>query len=75
VSKQAAGIERYAHLWQASSCRDRWVIWTTAGESLVFDRKINCPVDVDDETALHEVLRNMREAGVPETHDYPGRPC
>jgi hypothetical protein len=75
VSTKAEGIERYAHLWQESSYPHQWAIWNTAGESMVFDREINCPVYIDDEATLREVLRRMREAGVPESDDYPGRPC
>ncbi|MFI9585741.1 hypothetical protein ACIHCQ_28710 [Streptomyces sp. NPDC052236] len=66
-------IERYAALWRTSS-EQRWVIWTTAEETMVFDRQINCPEDVD-EPVLSEVVGRMREAGVPETEEYPGRPC
>lgn len=75
MSTKAEGIERYAHLWQASSCPHQWVIWNTAAETMVFDRQINCPVDIDGDANLREVLRRMREAGVPESYDYPGRPC
>jgi hypothetical protein len=42
---------------------------------MVFDRDVNCPVDIDDEAVLCEVLRRMRAAGVPESDGYPGRPC
>ncbi len=66
-------IERYAPLWQPS-WEQRWVIWTTAEETMVFDREINCPEDLD-EPVLSEVVRRMREAGVPETDEYPGRAC
>ncbi|MFD9225514.1 hypothetical protein ACFWDI_37145 [Streptomyces sp. NPDC060064] len=75
MSTKADGVERYAHLWQASSYPYQWAIWNTAGESMVFDREINCPVYIDDEATLREVLHRMREAGVPESDDYPGRPC
>lgn len=68
-------IERYAHLWEASSDPHRWVIWTTPGETMVFDRRINCPEFIEDEATLYEVLRRMRDAGVPESDDYPGRSC
>ncbi|MFI1415242.1 hypothetical protein ACH4Y0_35730 [Streptomyces sp. NPDC020707] len=47
----------------------------TAGDVLVFDRDTNCPVDIDDGPTRGEVLRRMREAGVPEGDEYPGRPC
>ncbi|WP_329549437.1 hypothetical protein OG548_41875 [Streptomyces sp. NBC_01356] len=73
--RKAAVVESYAHLWEDDMLRHRWVLWNTAGETLVFDREINCPVDIGVEPVLHEVLRRMREAGVPETDDYPGRPC
>ncbi|KAF4406872.1 MULTISPECIES: hypothetical protein [Streptomyces] len=70
------GVGRYAHLWQdGSSYPHRWVIWTTAAETMVFDRADNRPVDIDGEEALREVLRRMREAGAPECDTYPGRPC
>lgn len=75
MTRKAAVVENYAHLWEDDLLRHRWVLWNTAGETLVFDREINCPVDIDGEPVLHEVLRRMREAGVPETDDYPGRPC
>jgi hypothetical protein len=74
VSTQADDIERYAHLWKASSDQYRWVIWTTAEETMVFDKQINCPEDLDEPT-LSQVVRRMREAGVPETDEYPGRSC
>ncbi|MGW0821433.1 hypothetical protein [Streptomyces sp. NPDC002845] len=75
MSRKAAVVENYAHLWDSDGFRHRWVIWNTAGETFVFDSETNCPVDIGDETVLPEVLRRMREAGVPETDDYPGRPC
>ncbi|MGW3729594.1 hypothetical protein [Streptomyces sp. F001] len=75
MSRKAAVVESYAHLWEEQGLRRRWVVWNTAGETLVFDRETNCPVDIGDESVLHEVLRRMRAAGVPETDDYPGRPC
>ncbi|MET7941830.1 hypothetical protein [Streptomyces sp. NPDC005302] len=53
----------------------RWVIWHTATGTLVFDRDINGPLGIDDEAVLCEVLGSMRAAGVPESDDYPGRPC
>lgn len=53
----------------------RWVIWHAgAGDSFVFDREFNMPVDVDD-ALLGEVLCRMREVGAPEGDTYPGRPC
>lgn len=66
---------RYAHLWQGPPYPHRWVLWDTGGDTLVFDRDTNCLVDIDDEAVRSEVLRRMREAGVPESDDYPGRPC
>ncbi|MBT2396922.1 hypothetical protein [Streptomyces sp. ISL-100] len=75
MSTKVESIERYAYLWQASSYPHQWVIWNTAAETMVFDTQINCPVDIDGEATLREVLRRMREAGVPESYDYPGRPC
>ncbi|WP_328752112.1 hypothetical protein OHT57_41545 [Streptomyces sp. NBC_00285] len=70
-----SGITGYAHLWQDSPHAPRWVLWDTAGEVLVFDRDVNCPVHIDDEAIRDEVLRRMRAAGVPESPEYPGRPC
>ncbi|WP_128379318.1 hypothetical protein [Streptomyces cavernae] len=67
--------ERYAYLWRCSPHECRWVLWHTAGDTLVFDRDTNCPVFIDDEVTLREVVRRMRTAGAPESHDYPGRPC
>ncbi|MEU7005507.1 hypothetical protein [Streptomyces sp. NPDC046332] len=62
-------------LWQAPAAPPRWVVWRVReDEVMVFDRELNIPVDVDD-TALPEVVRRMREAGAPESDDYPGRPC
>jgi hypothetical protein len=75
VSGESAAAESYAHLWEDDVFRHRWVIWNTAGEILVFDRETNCPADIGDARVLPEVLRRMREAGVPETDEYPGRPC
>jgi hypothetical protein len=66
---------RYAHLWQGSPYPHRWVLWDTADDILVFDRDANGLVDIDDERVRQEVVRRMREAGVPESDDYPGRPC
>ncbi|MFP3986549.1 hypothetical protein U9R90_03410 [Streptomyces sp. E11-3] len=74
MTTRADGIEGYAHLWQAPAGRYRWVLWTTAEETMVFDKEINCPEGID-EPALSEVVRRMREAGVPETDAYPGRSC
>ncbi|MET9509791.1 hypothetical protein ABZX62_15250 [Streptomyces flavidovirens] len=75
MTTRADGIERYAPLWQGTSHPYRWVIWSGPEETMVFDTKINCPEYIDDEAILREVLRRMREAGVPESDDYPGRPC
>ncbi|MFG2620765.1 hypothetical protein ACGFXC_24445 [Streptomyces sp. NPDC048507] len=75
MSTRTTVLERFAPLWEASDSMPRWVIWHTGdGEPLVFDREFNMPFDVDD-AALAEVLRRMREAGIPESADYPGRPC
>ncbi|WP_432077112.1 hypothetical protein [Streptomyces wuyuanensis] len=68
-------LERFSPLWEAPATPPRWVIWPTGpDECMVFDRELNIPVDVDD-AVLAEVLRRMRAAGVPESGDYPGRPC
>lgn len=75
MSTNAENIEHYAHLWRESPPPHQWVIWNTAAETMVFDREINCPVDIDGEATLREVLSRMRAAGVPESDDYPGRPC
>ncbi|MEW2567380.1 hypothetical protein ACFU9Y_05080 [Streptomyces sp. NPDC057621] len=68
-------VETYAHLWQAPEYPRRWVLWDTAGDVLVFDRDTNGPVDIDDGPVRGEVVRRMRAAGVPESDEYPGRPC
>lgn len=75
ISVKTDAIEDHADLWRAPSYPYRWVIWNTAEGPTVFDRDINCPVYVDDEATRREVLRRMRAAGVPESDDYPGRPC
>jgi hypothetical protein len=75
VYEQARAVEEFRHLWQGDGLRYRWVVWNAAGETMVFDRETNCPVEIDDTTVLREVLRRMREAGAPESDDYPGRPC
>ncbi|MFE5632648.1 hypothetical protein [Streptomyces sp. NPDC056543] len=65
----------HSYLWQVPTVPPRWVVWhVREGEVLVFDRELNIPVDVED-AALAEVVRRMREAGAPVSHDYPGRPC
>ncbi|KOG43623.1 hypothetical protein [Streptomyces resistomycificus] len=69
------GVEGYAHLWRDDEHQLRWVIWNTAGGAEVFDRETNCPVPIGDETVRRVVLDRMRAAGVPESDDYPGRPC
>ncbi|WP_306338439.1 hypothetical protein [Streptomyces sp. KL118A] len=74
MSEPGSGREGDAYVRDGYGSGWRYVLWNTAGETLVFDRRINCPADVGDE-ALPEVLRRMREAGVPETDAYPGRPC
>jgi hypothetical protein len=75
VSGQTQAVENYRHLRRDSGFRYSWVIWNTVGETMVFDTETNCPVEIDDTTVLREVLRRMREAGVPESDEYPGRPC
>ncbi|WP_405710802.1 hypothetical protein OG264_18540 [Streptomyces xanthophaeus] len=75
MSAYVETLERLLPLWQAPDFPPRWVIWQAGGdEVMVFDREFNVPVDVDD-AALDEVLRRMREAGAPESADYPGRAC
>ncbi|MFF3214904.1 hypothetical protein ACFYYB_30225 [Streptomyces sp. NPDC002886] len=75
VIGQTNVLERFSPLWEVAETPPRWVIWHAgAGDSFVFDREFNMPVDVDD-TLLGEVLCRMREAGAPEGDDYPGRPC
>ncbi|MBB5122905.1 hypothetical protein AF335_20475 [Streptomyces eurocidicus] len=66
-------VRRYAHLWSDSP--HRWVIWHAVDGTMVFDTVTNCPESIDDGPALRGVLRRMREAGAPETNDYPGGPC
>ncbi|MFC8920284.1 hypothetical protein ACGF5F_13360 [Streptomyces sp. NPDC047821] len=68
-------MERLTPLWDTAVFPPRYVIWD-AGERdpVVFDREYNVPVDVEPEV-LAEVLRRMREAGVPKSAAYPGRPC
>ncbi|KOU76218.1 hypothetical protein ADK57_05505 [Streptomyces sp. MMG1533] len=68
-------VEGYARLWRDDEHRLRWVIWNTTAGAEVFDRETNCPVPIDDEEILREVLSRMRAAGVPESDEYPGRPC
>ncbi|MFJ6575285.1 hypothetical protein ACWEPZ_09120 [Streptomyces sp. NPDC004288] len=75
MSTPTDALERFAPLWETPADSPRWVIWRAGpGDSLVFDREFNVPYDVDD-AVLGEVLRRMREAGLPETDAYPGRPC
>ncbi|MET8683358.1 hypothetical protein ABZV77_04010 [Streptomyces sp. NPDC004732] len=74
MSGQGTVREGGSYVGDGDGSGRRYVIWHTAGETLVFDRRINCPADVGDE-ALPELLRRLREAGVPETDAYPGRPC
>ncbi|MEU7298491.1 hypothetical protein AB0A76_35785 [Streptomyces exfoliatus] len=64
----------FAALWDAPASPPRWVIWHPDADTMVFDTESNVPVDVDD-ASLDEVLSRMREAGVPESVDYPGRAC
>ncbi|MEV6246105.1 hypothetical protein AB0M38_07860 [Streptomyces sp. NPDC051742] len=64
----------FAALWDTPESPPRWVIWHPDADTMVFDTESNVPVDVDD-ASLDEVLRRMREAGVPESADYPGRAC
>ncbi|MFD0309499.1 hypothetical protein [Streptomyces sp. NPDC127119] len=75
MSTRIDNVETYAHLWLAPAYPRRWVLWDTAGDVLVFDRDTNGVVDIGDGPLRGEVLRRMREAGVPESDDYPGRPC
>ncbi|MFD6889250.1 hypothetical protein [Streptomyces sp. NPDC059957] len=75
MSGQTGVLERFSPLWEAPEMPPRWVIWHAgAGDSFVFDREFNMPVDVDD-ALLGEVLGRMREVGAPEGDTYPGRPC
>ncbi|MFD9613519.1 hypothetical protein ACFWWS_29605 [Streptomyces sp. NPDC059083] len=75
MSTPTDALERFAPLREPPADSPRWVIWRAGqGDSLVFDREFNVPYDVDD-AVLGEVLRRMREAGLPETDAYPGRPC
>ncbi|MFD7325303.1 hypothetical protein ACFV9D_30105 [Streptomyces sp. NPDC059875] len=68
-------LDHLSALWQAPAVPPRWVVWRASeGEVVVFDREFNIPVDVGG-AALEEVVRRMREAGAPESDDYPGRPC
>ncbi|WP_150211076.1 hypothetical protein [Streptomyces venezuelae] len=73
--EQTEAIGLHAHLWQPSVSEFRWVVWNAAEGTMVFDTELNCPVYIDDEPTLRQVLGRMREAGVPEGKDYPGRPC
>lgn len=75
MSTRTDDLDRYTYLWQGPQYPPRWVIWHTAADVMVFDRDINCPVYIDDEPTLREVLRRMRAAGAPESEEYPGRPC
>ncbi|MER5868365.1 hypothetical protein [Streptomyces sp. NPDC002044] len=74
-TETAARAEAFAYLWQEPEDELRWVIWDLGEETMVFDREINCPVHIDEDAIRSEVLRRMRDAGVPESRDYPGRPC
>ncbi|MFH8574984.1 hypothetical protein OHB11_03980 [Streptomyces zaomyceticus] len=67
-------LDTFAPLWDAPASPPRWVIWRPDADTMVFDRELNLPVHVDD-ASLGEVLRRMREAGVPEGAEYPGRAC
>ncbi|WLW50955.1 hypothetical protein [Streptomyces sp. YU58] len=75
MSGRAQVAADYGHFWQRDGSRCRWVIWHTAGDTLVFDTETNCPAEIEDPAALPEILRRMRAAGVPESDEYPGRPC
>ncbi|MCX5001324.1 hypothetical protein OHB05_01600 [Streptomyces sp. NBC_00638] len=75
MSARADGTDPYAGPEGASPDPLRWVIWNSPTEVMVFDRDINGPVPMEDERTLREVLRRMREAGVPESDDYPGLRC
>ncbi|MCX4985270.1 hypothetical protein [Streptomyces sp. NBC_00572] len=68
------GLAAFAALWEVPASPPRWVIWHPDADTMVFDRELNLPVHVDD-ASLDEVLRRMREAGVPESEEYPGRAC
>ncbi|MFD9503318.1 hypothetical protein [Streptomyces sp. NPDC060035] len=74
MSERPDGPGRRTNLWQTPAAPDRWVIWNTGGESMVFDKELNIPAEVSD-ADLRDVLRSMRAAGVPEDDEYPGRPC
>ncbi|MFC9731699.1 hypothetical protein [Streptomyces roseolus] len=74
VTGRADGLDAWAHLWRAPGDPPRWVVWTTAGETLVFDVELNVPAPVED-ALLPEVVRRMRAAGAPESDGYPGRAC
>lgn len=73
MSERPNGPGGSTNLWQRPAPA-RWVIWNTGRESMVFDRELNIPAEVAD-ADLHEVLRRMRAAGVPEGDEYPGRAC
>ncbi|MFG3497653.1 hypothetical protein [Streptomyces sp. NPDC047928] len=75
MSTRADTLEPLAPLWQPPvAAPPRWVIWHAGEETMVFDTELNGPALVEDHD-LGEVLRRMREAGVPESDEYPGRPC
>lgn len=75
MSGRAQVTEEYGHFWRDDEGRSRWVIWNRAAETMVFDTETNCPAEIEDPAALPEILRRMRAAGVPESDEYPGRPC
>ncbi len=74
MTARTDGLGAWAHLWRAPEDPPRWVVWTAAGETLVFDVELNVPAPVED-ALLPEVLRRMRAAGAPESDAYPGRAC
>ncbi|MFE9443591.1 hypothetical protein ACFYO2_32480 [Streptomyces sp. NPDC006602] len=68
-------VQSYAYLWTDDERQLQWVIWNSAAGAEVFDRETNCPLPIDGEEVRRAVLSRMRAAGVPESDEYPGRPC